>query len=1154
MKQSRVSAFARAARFFALAAVALGWGAGALLAQETGKIEGRVRDQAGAPIANSQVYVVGTAFSALTNPQGYYFMNNVPAGTVAVRAAFIGYKSTQVEGVRILTGQTITVDIQLEQTAVQIQEITVVTQTQPLVPRDEVTTKQRVNGEMADQLPVDRLNGVLALLPGVSASASGNSLYIRGSRPEESATYIDGVPVQAGFRGGYSVSGATRVQQPTSEVAVGTTGFEEASITTGSSSAEYGNAQSGVVSIATKTGGNQLTSSLSYETDEPFGVNHSLGYNKIEGGLSGPLGAKGLTFSVATTFEGRASRNVDATSIDGPADGQADNITGADGFGSADAPVFVPAGVDTTVAVPVSPGSATSDTTYVDVLKWAAYRGQCEQFATAGDSGLKLNRGTAAINGIRDNYGVGCRGIRLPDNSQGFYSANAKLNYTYGTGSRISLSGIRSQTQRRNFDYLAIANPVDLTGTQLRNSYLTLNWTQNLTKSSERALALDTYLSYQQDRTLNGVLTRQSELDSRDPFGGFLFKGLDFAFDFNNFPINDELINNIRTNTGRRGMVPFNDNNYLTASQYRTNAYASNNPDQTVIGGQFEESGGPQVYQRMYNEKRLIVKSNLDWQFDRYNRLKLGGEYTHYDIANFMQFWTSQSFADAWKGKPIRWNAFIEDRLDVGDVVVVGGLRYDRFSSHAMRPFYTDTFTLGGKRVPTGLTVDFPRISSAPGFDPTNTETFGVLHEDPSHHYLSPHIQVSFPVTDKTNFRFSYAHQVESPDFGLVYGGINTDRSTTNTNQAWGTDLDFGKTVTFEFGIRHAFSDDMVLDLAMYNKDNLANPSARLVTLFDPNLQGDQLFQLIENVDFGNTRGIDVRLDRRFGNLFNGTISYSYQQAKNTGSDPYSTTAFRSRLLAGLGGTNLGPPQAALPTDYSRPHTVAGAASLAFPNDWHRGTTLGSVLKDVGVYTTFRYTSGTAYTSCLPGDAGSSSPSAPIVSGEVCAGQRIAGTFNGSRLPSFKQLDMRFTKGFSLGRLDLTAYLDVRNILNFRNVLQVFTVTNNISSAEDSTRWFTRESGDLQAEAAKNNVLGTDGTIDLTAPGVCKNWTSTSDKAVQPSCVYLIRAEQRWGNGDGLYTADEQESAIAAFYHFARGENRFTGTPRRARIGFELNF
>src|SRR6476660_5574019 len=189
MKHCRVSAFVRVARVIAYAAVALGLGAGSLLAQATGKVEGRVRDQAGAPIANAQVFVVGTAFNALTNPQGYYFINNIPAGTVAVRSNFIGYKSTQVEGVKVLAGQTITVDVQLEQTAVQIQEITVVTETQPLVPRDEVTTKQRIDGQFADQLPVDRINDVLQLQPGVTANNNGAFLF-SGGRPTETATYV----------------------------------------------------------------------------------------------------------------------------------------------------------------------------------------------------------------------------------------------------------------------------------------------------------------------------------------------------------------------------------------------------------------------------------------------------------------------------------------------------------------------------------------------------------------------------------------------------------------------------------------------------------------------------------------------------------------------------------------------------------------------------------------------------------------------------------------------------------------------------------------------------------------------------------------------------------------------------------------------------
>ena len=52
-------------------------------------------------------------------------------------------------------------------------------------------------------------------------------------------TYIDGVPVTAGYRGD------SRVGSAGTEISVGTNALEEASVTTGSSSAEFGNAQSG---------------------------------------------------------------------------------------------------------------------------------------------------------------------------------------------------------------------------------------------------------------------------------------------------------------------------------------------------------------------------------------------------------------------------------------------------------------------------------------------------------------------------------------------------------------------------------------------------------------------------------------------------------------------------------------------------------------------------------------------------------------------------------------------------------------------------------------------------------------------------------------------------------------------------------------------
>ena len=144
MKESSVSAFVRLARWIACAAVALTLGAGTLLAQATGKIEGRVRDQAGAPIASAQVRINGTAFGAVANAQGYYFINNVPSGVYELVGTFVGYKPVGVAGLRVAAGQTITQDFTLEQTPIEITEITVVGAQNALVPRDQVTTKVTV--------------------------------------------------------------------------------------------------------------------------------------------------------------------------------------------------------------------------------------------------------------------------------------------------------------------------------------------------------------------------------------------------------------------------------------------------------------------------------------------------------------------------------------------------------------------------------------------------------------------------------------------------------------------------------------------------------------------------------------------------------------------------------------------------------------------------------------------------------------------------------------------------------------------------------------------------------------------------------------------------------------------------------------------------
>ncbi len=684
----------------------------------TGTVQGQVRDQVGAPIADAQVFIIGTAFNATTDPRGHYFINNIPAGPATVRAVFVGHRPVEIRDLRVRAGQTVTQDFALEVAPVQLQDLEVVAAENLLVPRDEVTTKQRVQGDFLDRLPVDRVSDLLALQPGVVASGQRGplALSIRGGRPDEAVTYVDGVPVTPGYRG---LALGTRSTQ----LSVGTNALEEASVTTGATSAEFGNAQSGLISLVTRTGGTRFSGALGYQTDEPFGVSHSLGFNRMEASIGGPL-ARNLTFFTAGVLEGQQSAAV--------------------GRGSEKAPIFVSVGLDTTVAVPHD-RSVTSDTTLVPVYQLAVYRGGCDEF------------GQSANPDIRDNYGLPCQGIRIPESVASIHELLGKLTYTFGTGSRVGLSYQLSQTQGRIFDYSNLYNSPALFGSRDWSDVLTLTWTPNLARSAERALALEVYLSYQQDRSITGPLTRRSELATRGPFGGYLIRPLGFLFDFDNFPLDAELVENVRLNRPETRRTPYDiedPGQFNLVDRYRNSAYGLHG---------WSESGGPVGKLRLFRENRYIAKTNLDWQVDRFDRLKLGAEWVLYSVGRYES--DLAALGDAYLERPVRWNAFVEDRLDLGDVVLIGGLRYDRYASRASRPFLLDTV------VASPTFGEYLNLPGAPIYEAGGT--FGDTHEplvifrpDRSHDYLSPHIQVSFPVTDRTNLRLSYAHQVQAPDFG----------------------------------------------------------------------------------------------------------------------------------------------------------------------------------------------------------------------------------------------------------------------------------------------------------------------------------------------------------------------------------------------------
>ncbi|HET7038809.1 MAG TPA: TonB-dependent receptor [Gemmatimonadales bacterium] len=1054
-----------------------------LRAQSTvGKVEGTVNDPNGQPVAGAQILILGTSLGATTNDAGYYFINNVPAGVYTLRSQFIGFSPAEVRGVRVLADQTATVNFDLQR-ALELGAITIVVQQNPIVPRDQVATKSIVTGTLVNDLPVDNIRDVLALQPGVVESGKGAGLSIRGGRPGEAAVYVDGALTRSQFSGGARLN-------------VGTNALEEASITTGAIGTEFGEAQSGVVAFVTRSGGAALNGALSYQTDEPFGNGASVGYNRLEGSVGGPLMGD-LTFFAAGSLTGQQSPLV--------------------GKGWAQVPTYVLGGLDTTVTVPAGGGNLSQ----VDIPRFIQYGGTCDP---------------------ADNFAFACQGQIRPYNWQSGATGNAKLQYTYGGGSRISSTVLWSQNQARNWNPTFAYQRSG--GTRDWNRGMILDWSQQLARSTDRALSFNVNLSYQNDRQITGPLSRDYEVDHRSPWLGMVLSPMDFVIDFNHFSDDDptdpravtqlrsqddwdRLINNVRTNRGTR--TPYLDRQDLRNSQaYRDNPWALS----TGVA-----NAGWDVFVSLYQERRLSGRANVDWQVDRYNRMKFGGEANSTRVNWFAGQVLRQSFMQAYTERPVRYGAYAEDRLDLGDVVVDLGVRWDYFSTGAYIP------------VTPGVTFSHPNFDPANPLDPAD----GVFTKAASHTTWSPRLRVSFPVTDKTGFRLSYAHQVQTPDLQTMLSGFNNDLSFTNTNDVFGRDLTFGKTILFEFGIRHAFSQDLVVDVSAYNKDKVSDFSARIREFADPtdpNGQRTQFINVLTNADFGNVRGADVSLTRRIGSFFNATASYTFQVAKNTGSDPLSYLRTTSRQISAVTGERVDPPQAILPTDDNRTHNFNGALSLSFPGEFADEAWYGSLLRNSGIFLRYRFVSGLPYTRLKnDGNGQTVGTGAPLAFG-LSAQQ--AEPINSSTLPWTKELDLRVTKGIQVAGTELTAFADIRNLLNLTTINNIFAETGDEVNAEHRERQVNPEVERLRQEAGSFlRSTEVDGEVvnEILLPGNCDEWSSGP-----VNCVLLKRAEARFGNGDGVYTEPEYRTAFNQQYDLIFGRQWGRAAPRSIRLGVELRF
>jgi len=264
--------------------------AGPASAQATGKIAGKVVNaKSGEPISYANVVILGTTMGAMSVDDGSFFIDVIPVGTYSVKVTMMGYESQTIEGVIVDANRTTTIEFRISEKVVgEVPEV-VVHKKRPLIQKESSQTVHVVESKELTQLPVDSYQEAIALKSGVVAQSG--QLHFRGGRSGEVLYKVDGVPVRDPLVGG--------------GVGLGTLALAESEVIMGGMDAEYGNAQSGVVDIKTKEGGQEFQGDLRFLTDDYGAPDKTYdNYDRLSLGMGGPTPVKNLTYylSVEGTF------------------------------------------------------------------------------------------------------------------------------------------------------------------------------------------------------------------------------------------------------------------------------------------------------------------------------------------------------------------------------------------------------------------------------------------------------------------------------------------------------------------------------------------------------------------------------------------------------------------------------------------------------------------------------------------------------------------------------------------------------------------------------------------------------------------------------------------------------------------------------------
>jgi hypothetical protein len=868
-------------RFFAaglLACALLGFSSPPVLAQ-TGSIKGKIVDaKTKKPLGFANLVVVGTSKGAMSLDNGEFNVAGVPVGTHTVKAMMMGYKTIE-RSVVVNAGQTLELTFNMEETIVATTQEILVTGERKMVDVTSSDVRMGVTEEQVKEMPVDNAVDAIALKTGIVKT--GDELHARGGRSGEIQMQIDGVPVDDPLGG--------------SAMDVGLLGVSGSEFIAGGMDAEYGNAQSGVININTKEGGNVFGGEFRYMTDD-FGRQDKTytNFDRASLGFGGPTPWKSLRYYVSS----------EATFVDG------ENTS-------------------------IEPRTEHKITEWLKARDRMSHSWNLQSKISWNKSPFKITGEAILQQSRRDQY---LHNWNVEGYVQKVYYYQRLLDA--GTGrDRFTFGGITVQLEGEWLAKVAdpsqepnprpviveqlIRNPdtgeqelrifddfraVDVNG-------ITLLWDETVDDGSGNTrqrpwmlfegfqFPFSEFSNFKEDSSyvFFNSSTRTPEIDD---------KNLQLKLAFNHNITEDVLYTfNISRLSFHRlqtvdGKIPQNFNSaglptHMPDGSTRQGGVSQavwyTDPDHPYFVTGYDY---PVFAER--SSVQYLTKSDITSERIKGHRMKAGVQFLYNDLDQNTRVFPAQTREDPDAGtfqQGLNVNNFhnfnpegavyAQDKWEYEGMVVNAGLRWEIFSTGN-----NDEILIN------------------------NTEIESNVDQFKSN--WSPRLGFAFPITDRDKFFFHYGRFTQWPSRTFLFA---TQDAIGSIGTLGNPNLDPELTVSYQAGISHQFTEDVAANFVVFSKDIFGLVSSTLVT---DDSTGIQSFRWI-NKTYASSRGLEVSLEKRLTRRFGFEAYYTYSFADGVASD-----SDFGRSAQGL--THL--PTDERPLDWDQRHTFNVTMRLQDRNNW----------------------------------------------------------------------------------------------------------------------------------------------------------------------------------------------------------------------------